>query len=271
MKITCLIDNCAIDGFKSEHGLSYYVEAAGKRFFFDLGATDAFLDNARALGIDPASVDFAVVSHGHYDHGGGIAAFMAANPTAKIYIRSGAFDKHYSDKPAEGLHYIGLDEALENSSRIVETGDLYEICPGIVLFSAVTGDELHSTANDILLGSDAKTPDDFGHEQDLLIVEGDKRVLIDGCAHRGIVNIINRLFNIDPTPPSAVFGGMHLAIPGTDAVDTALVDGTAERLLAVPGTVYYTGHCTGLPSFARLKERMGERVQYMHAGESVEI
>ena len=271
MKITCLIDNCALDGFKSEHGLSFWVEANGHSFLFDLGETGAYIDNARALGIDVAKAEFAIVSHGHHDHGGGIAAFMEANPTAKIYIRSGAFDKHYSNKPAEGLHYIGIDESLKNDPRIVETGELYEIFPGIILFSAVTGNELHSTANDILLGSDAKTPDDFSHEQDLLIVEGDKRVLIDGCAHRGIVNIINRLFNIDPTPPAAVFGGMHLAIPGTDAVDTALVDGTAERLLAVPGTVYYTGHCTGLPSYARLKERMGERVQYLHAGESVEI
>ena len=82
MKITCIMDNCALEGFEHEHGLSFYVEACGKRFFFDLGAGGAFLENARRLGIDPASADFAVISHGHYDHGGGLAEFLTVNERA---------------------------------------------------------------------------------------------------------------------------------------------------------------------------------------------
>ena len=130
---------------------------------------------------------------------------------------------------------------------------------------------MRSPANDILLGPDAQTPDGFEHEQDMLIAEAGRRVLIAGCAHRGIVNIMQNLKSIDPTPPDAVFGGLHLSVPGTDAVNEALVDGTAERMLESPGTVYYTGHCTGLPSFKRLRERMGERIKYLPAGQSVEL
>ena len=271
MKITCLIDNCALEGFAAEHGLSYFVEACGKRFFFDLGADGAFLGNARALGRDPASAGFAVISHGHYDHGGGLAAFLDANPSAKVYIRKGAFDRRYSHKPGCELEYIGLDAALEADGRIVEVDELYTVCEGITLFSGVYGDELHSPANDVLLGEDAATPDAFRHEQNMLICEGGKRVLIAGCAHRGIVNIMQRLKELDPTPPAAVFGGFHLAIPGTAEVDAELVDGTAARLMQSPGTAYYTGHCTGLPSFGRLKEVMGGRVRYLRAGESVEL
>ena len=106
-----------------------------------------------------------------------------------------------------------------------------------------------------------RRPTPFRHEQNMLICEGGKRVLIAGCAHRGIVNIMQRLKELDPTPPAAVFGGFHLAIPGTAEVDAELVDGTAARLMQSPGTAYYTGHCTGLPSFGRLKEVMGGRVR----------
>ncbi len=269
MKITCLVDNCALDGLAAEHGLSFWVEACGRKLLFDMGASAAFLGNARALGIDVAAADYAVVSHGHYDHGGGLAAFLEANSRAKVYIRSGAFAAHYSNRPGEGTRYIGLDPELAGSGRLVETGEACELCPGLTLFSAARGGELRSGANDVLTGPDRVTPDPFEHEQDLFINEGGRRALIAGCAHRGIVNIINRLSNIDPEPPAAVFGGMHLAIPGTEDVDEALVAATAARLLSVPGAVYYTGHCTGLPSYALLRRLMGERVQYLRAGESV--
>ena len=271
MKISCLIDNCALEGFESEHGLSFYIEACGKRVLFDMGASGAFIRNARALGIDLAGVDFAVLSHGHYDHGGGLAAFLELNPSAKVYIRRGAFEKHYSHKPGMPLEYIGLDPALEGGGRIVETGESASPCEGFTLVSAADGNELRSSANDVLLGPDAKTPDSFAHEQNLLINEGGRRVLIAGCAHRGIVNIINRVFNMDPVPPRAVFGGFHLAIPGAQDVNEALVDATAEFLLSLPGTEYFTGHCTGLPSYERLRSAMGSRLRYIHAGESVEI
>lgn len=266
MKITCLVDNCALDGFSAEHGLSLWIEATGHKLLFDTGETDAFLRNAERLGIDISEAEACVLSHGHHDHGGGLAAFLAANPTAPVYVHAGAFDKRYSNKPGEGKKYIGIDPALEREPRVVITGAVCEPLEGFTLFSDVMGNELHSPANDVLMGPDGVTPDEFGHEQNLLVREGDVRVLIAGCAHRGIVNIINRLFNIDPTPPTAVIGGFHLAIPGTSDVDEALVDGTAARLLAIPGTTYYTGHCTGLPSYNRLRQTMGDRIHYLPAG-----
>lgn len=271
MKITCLIDNCALDGFRAQHGLSFWIEACGRRILFDTGADGAFIENAARLGIDIAQAEFCVISHGHYDHGGGMAAFMAANDHARVYLRKGAFGRRYANKPGQDLEYIGLDAALAGSGRIVETDELTELCPGITLFSGVTGSELHSPANDVLTGEDPQVPDTFEHEQNMIIDENGVRVLMAGCAHKGVVNIINRFFNIESAPPAAVIGGFHLAIPGTGDVNLPLVDGTAERLLAVPGAVYYTGHCTGLPSYERLKEKMGDRVRYIHAGDTVEI
>lgn len=271
MKITCLVDDCAREGVGAEHGLSLWVEACGKKLLFDSGASGLFLENASRLGIDVADADFAVLSHAHYDHGGGLAAFLEANSRAKVYVRAGAFAPRYARRRSGRTEYIGIDAALAGNSRVVETGETCTLAPGLTLFSGVRGRELFSGANRLLLGPDGETPDDFAHEQHLLIREGGRRALIAGCSHCGIVNILSRLSELDPAPPDAVIGGFHLAVPGTSDVDEALVDGVAERLLALPGTRYYTGHCTGLPSYARLAEKMGRRVAYLHAGDTVEI
>lgn len=271
MKISCLVDDCAREGVGSEHGLSLWVEACGKKLLFDSGASGLFLENAARLGIDVAEADFAVLSHAHYDHGGGLAAFLEANSRAKVYVRAGAFAPRYARRRNGRVEDIGIDAALAGSGRIVETGEGCVLAPGLTLFSGVRGRELFSGANRLLLGPDGETPDDFAHEQHLFIREGERRALIAGCSHSGIVNILSRLSELDPAPPDAVVGGFHLAVPGTSDVDEALVDGVAERLLALPGTMYYTGHCTGLTSYARLAEKMGRRVAYLHAGDTVEI
>ena len=84
MKITALIENTSARGLPTEHGLSLFVETAERKFLFDMGQTDLFARNAETLGIDLTTVDFAVLSHGHYDHGGGLKAFLALNDHAPV-------------------------------------------------------------------------------------------------------------------------------------------------------------------------------------------
>ena len=100
-----------------EHGLSFYLETPRHKLLFDLGATDAFLANARQAGIDVSQVDTAVISHGHYDHGGGLEAFLEANHRASVYLREGAFDPHISLQ-GENIHRIGLEPKLQENPRI---------------------------------------------------------------------------------------------------------------------------------------------------------
>jgi|GluameStandDraft_1065615.scaffolds.fasta_scaffold37301_1 7,8-dihydropterin-6-yl-methyl-4-(beta-D-ribofuranosyl)aminobenzene 5'-phosphate synthase len=277
MVIRTLVDDKALEGYSCEHGLSFHITANGKNILFDLGKTNLFTQNAQHMGIDIAAVDFAVISHAHYDHGGGLRAFLQANDHALVYVRENAFGEFYARRPnrANGrkgqFDYIGLDKALRHNPRIIQTGDEYQIADGFSLFSKVTGKELFSPANIMLYKEYGGDRDDFTHEQNLLITEGDKRVLFVGCAHNGIINILSRCNEIDPQPLAAVIGGMHLTMPRSHGnILKALVDGIAEYLLTT-SAVYYTGHCTGELEYERLHEIMGNRVHYLAAGSEITI
>ncbi|MBQ2720991.1 MAG: MBL fold metallo-hydrolase, partial [Clostridia bacterium] len=105
MTVTTLVENTAInDNFCSEHGLSLYIEVKGLRILFDMGQTELFAENAEKLGIDLENVDIAVISHGHYDHGGGLKKFLEINKKAPVYISRFAFEPHYNGSEK----YIGL-------------------------------------------------------------------------------------------------------------------------------------------------------------------
>lgn len=256
MKITVLTENtiCRED-LTCEHGLSLYIETGETRILFDAGQSGAFADNAKTLGIDLRRVDFAVLSHGHYDHGGGLLRFLEENEAAPIYVRRDAFGQHCN---ATG-NFIGLDAALSGSGRIRFTDDACTVAPGITLHSCNSLPRLHSTDSAGLTLDSA--PDTFLHEQYLLIDEAGKRILVSGCSHKGILNIVSWF------RPDVLIGGFHfMKLPP----DSPVLTQAAQILLDYP-TVYYTGHCTGLPQYARLKEQMGSRLNALSTGLTLEL
>ena len=121
MKITALIENTTNDNYyETEHGLSLYIETAKHNILFDMGQTDMFLRNAHKLGINLADVDVSILSHGHYDHGGGLEKFLDINKKACVYLSQYAFEPHYNGTKK----YIGLDTALKNDDRLIFTEDM---------------------------------------------------------------------------------------------------------------------------------------------------
>lgn len=137
VKIVVLMENTSCrEDIICEHGLSIYIESGDAKILFDAGQTGAFAENAAALGVDLAAVDFAVLSHGHYDHGGGLAKFLEINKRAPVYLHRAAVDPHFN---AAGK-YIGLDRALMGSGRLVFTQAQWEIAPGITLDSCAYGE-----------------------------------------------------------------------------------------------------------------------------------
>ena len=260
MIITSLLENTTSrSGIAAEHGLSLYIETATHRILFDMGQTDLFARNAEALGVDLSQVDLAVLSHGHYDHGGGLATFLEINHTAPVYLTEAAFLPHYNGT----RKYIGLDTTLQGHPRFrVVSGDL-SLGDGLTLLSPNGRERKHSLGSFGLTErvGDVFIPDDFRHEQYLLIEEplseGSNRVLISGCSHAGILDIVEWF------SPDVLVGGFHVSKMALGEELTAL-----GEALAAHGTEYYTCHCTGTEQYAFLRGRM-PRLGYLAGGETV--
>ncbi len=263
MRITVLIENTACQpGLYAEHGLSLFIETKENRILFDSGQTEAFAKNAEKLGIDLSETDLAVLSHGHYDHGGGLARFFEINKYAPVYLRREVFEPHYNRKG----RYNGLDPGLlKEEKRFVYTEDVCRIGKGLVLSSG-SREYLHPVD---AAGLSVKIqgflrPDDFRHEQFLLIEEDGRRILFSGCSHKGILNIVHWF------QPDVLIGGFHFMNIKPDDAGRKRLAQAAEELCAGK-TMYYTGHCTGEAQYRFLKERMGKRLEYLSGGTVLEF
>ena len=256
MKITVLVENTSARGLPAEHGLSLFVETAGCRFLFDMGQTDLFARNASELEIDLDTADFAVLSHGHYDHGGGLSTFLSVNAHAPVYTSRHAFEPHYN-----GTRYIGLDPDLSGSERLVFVGDESSIADGIALYGCLDAGRIMDPGSCGLnmLVDGHLTEDDFRHEQYLQVIENGKRILFSGCSHRGILNIMHRF------RPDILVGGFHLS---KFPLDETLA-GYAKALDSY-NTTYYTGHCTGFDQYRFMKAGMKD-LNYLSTGDIIVI
>ena len=257
MKVWTLMENTTTrDDLACEHGLSLYIEAAGLRILFDAGQSAAFADNAEKMGIDLSQVDLCILSHGHYDHGGGLTRFLEINDHAPIYVSRHAFGDFFN---ADGK-YIGLDSSLLMEDRIVFAGDNRQLSEAVSLHSCPGFPEPCPTYSGGLTAErkGQREPDDFRHEQYLLVREGEKRILVSGCSHRGVMNIKTWF------APDVLIGGFHFM--KLDPVADRVKLRAAASFLQQKDTVYFTGHCTGDAQFALLKETLGERLHRLSTG-----
>ena len=261
MKVITLIENTTMrEDLVCEHGLSLYIEAGGLKILFDAGQSAAFADNAEKLGVDLSQVDLCILSHGHYDHGGGLARFLEINDHAPVYVNRHAFGDFFN---AEGK-YIGLDSALLMEDRIVFAGDNRQLSESVSLHSCPGFPEPAPSYSGGLTVEKrgVREQDDFRHEQYLLIREGEKRILVSGCSHRGVMNIKTWF------APDVFIGGFHLM--KLDPVADRIKLKAVGSFLSQKDSVYFTGHCTGENQYALLKETLGERLNRLSTGSSLD-
>lgn len=264
MRIISLVENTTTSDLKAIHGLSFYIETRSHRILFDLGPDDTLFRNAEKRHIDISKVDTVVISHGHSDHGGGLKRFLEINSQAKIYVQREAFLPHYNKILSLKIP-VGLDPKLMRSRQVVLLDGDYVIDGELSLFTVTKTDKLYSPANRVLY--DEKGRDTFRHEQNLVISES-KVVLIMGCGHCGVANIMEKAAG---SHPQVCIGGFHLFNPVTrKSVPDELLEGIASELQRYRDTEFYTCHCTGKKAFEYLSRRMGN-MHYISCGDTLDI
>ena len=265
LEMTVLIDNLAEAPLVGEWGLSILIDADGRRLLLDTGASGFFAKNAECLGIDLGSVDVGVLSHAHYDHGDGLDTFFALNENAPFLVREGARENCFGVKEG-ALRYIGIKSGMlrEHAARIRYVRGVHEIAEGIWLVPHRRADySAIALRNDLYtVDHGERRPDDFAHEQSLVIETGKGLVVFNSCSHAGMANILADIRELlGWGDVRAYVGGLHL-YKMTDGELDAL-GGEIERT----GIEHiFTGHCTGDHAFAFLKARLGGRIEQFSSG-----
>ena len=280
MKISFLNENTANKrGFLGELGLSLLIEWDGGKILFDTGPTDVFLRNAARMGADLEGLSAIVLSHGHFDHCGGLEYLLeGAAGLPPVYVRRSAFeDKQAVNADGKTYRKIGIpwrEELKERRRELLErsirwSGDRMEIFPGVHLLGNIpyTVDFEGRPGNFFVETGGAHRPDYMDDEQ-LLVIETEKGLSIfAGCSHPGIVNCVEYVRKCLPGRPIySLVAGMHLLNS-----PRARVEQTIEALRAMDIPVLVPVHCTGILAIARMKEAFGETCRLAEAGMVVEI
>ena len=263
------------EGILAEHGLSIYIEAQGKKILFDAGASNLFASNAAKLKVDLGAVDFAVVSHGHYDHTGGFPIFHQINPKAPIYSHRNALRVSYGteggalgeggvlDKEPCSIRWT--DKELKDlADQLMFTDGPVEITEDIKITGTVLYAEgFKSTDYFYCYDGDELVPDDMSHEQVLVIRESEGLYVFSGCSHRGVISALNAAKSMFPGEKvAALIAGMHLYAakkPDRQKVIDEIVEENIKKVLPV--------HCTGIDAICELKLMLGDRCMIAQAGD----
>ena len=275
MKIINLIENTeGIGGCAYAHGLSFYVETEKHKLLLDLGPSEETLQNAAALCIDLSAVDTVILSHGHYDHSGAIIPFMQVNNKALIYMQESATADYFADDgddAAQRFRYIGIDKNIASLGQVrFLRGDTI-IDDELELFVIRSRKHKLPFTNKRLLvhTGDGYRQDDFCHEHFMVIHHAGKSILMSGCAHNGILSILDAYKEKYGTMPDLVVSGFHL-MKKTGYSDSEIeeIKAIAVELKDCP-TKFVTCHCTGTEAFDIMKNIMGDSLEYVHSGEEV--
>lgn len=272
MRIVNLIENT--EGKSEclfEHGLSFYIETESHKALLDLGQTDSSLKNAKRLGLNLNEVDTVVLSHGHYDHSGGLIPFTKINDHAAIYMQSSASGDFYACDGDNRYRYIGIDKRILMLSQLRLLKGDYVIDDELELFTIKNRTHSLPFTNKRLLIKTACdfVPDDFCHEHFLVVKDKEHTILMSGCAHNGILSILDTYREKYGNLPDIVISGFHLMVK-RNYLDNELQE---VRFIAKELKKYqikfYTCHCTGIPAFEEMKKIMGNQLKYVHSGEQI--
>lgn len=251
VRITTLVENTAYgEGVLAEHGLAYWIEYGEYRILFDTGQSHILSRNARRLGVDLALTDAIVISHGHYDHTGGLLRALGLSKKVDLFLHPAAVEPKYKCKPGSPAKYIGMKLSIINMieehrhiRKTYWTRNHTDICIG----ASVTGEivrtsESEKPSGEFFLDPAGTAPDEMLDDQSLILETNMGLVIVVGCAHAGIVNTLDQVANLTGENQfHAVLGGMHLQEASKDQIEA-----TYEALRRYKVKMIAPAHCTGM-------------------------
>lgn len=263
MKIITLIENKL--GSKrclySEHGLSLYIETERKKILFDTGQSGNFIENAVKLGVDLKDLNYVIISHGHYDHSGGFKRLIKEiNPNIKLYVGKGFFNEKYSLIENEVYKYRGnpfTEKFLEeNKIPVVYIDkDVVSITENLLVFTNFNKNEEFENINQSMYlkeGNNYKI-DPFQDEISVALKTEKGLIVIVGCSHVGVVNIIDTIKERTNTNIYGLLGGTHIEKEKEEKIDK-IVEYLKKNDIKIVGAC----HCTGKRGEEMLKQKLGE-------------
>ena len=248
VKITVLNDNEAAEGYYAEHGLSYLVES-DISFLFDTGPSDVIFHNAALLGLNLHDLNTIILSHGHYDHANGLAYFNSQ----QLICHPGVFSSHFSKRNGTNIGMVLTRAEAEKKFRITTATGPYPLSGNVVFLGEIpraNNFESQTTNYQDISGNDDFIPDDSG----VAIRTGKGLVIISGCAHSGICNMVEYATQImNEKKVYAVFGGFHLKELDLQLNETIKYLRKSEVKHILPC------HCTELPALSAFHFNFGIR------------
>lgn len=268
-KLTILVDNSADDNLLVEHGFSLWIETESQRILFDTGQGTALSANAYALECDLSQADMLVLSHGHYDHTGGVPHVLNVNPGIPVYCHAGAFLPRYSIDPQGGVKPVSMLQKSRASLMDLPSGQIHWIAEPQLIYPdiGISGSiprlyAFEDTGGPFFLDPEGDRPDMLDDDQALWIQTDGGLVIIVGCCHSGLLNTvehIRRVSGIDKI--RGIVGGLHLqhaSVRRLEKTYRAILDWDVEFLVPC--------HCTGKKVVSGMLDTFGDKVHRGRGG-----
>ena len=273
MKLTCVVDNTVKGmGLWGEHGLAMLLERGDQRLLYDTAATETvLLHNLARLNIDVASLSMVALSHGHYDHTGGLTALLRERPDLPVYAYPAVAERRYRER--DGRHELSGPEpgvyALQGGMGETHySADATEIMPGVWTVGRIRDREYpEGRGKGHAVQRDGRWMDDPYDDDLSLLVYGEKGpALLCGCCHAGLLNTLAQVHQDFDLWPVTIVGGTHLMV-----ASAAQLDEVTALLAGMGAPRFYLSHCTGIPAVLALAAAFPGRVATFAAGEVLEL